>query len=175
MLLYAGRDTCPEVWRLVRRKLRRLNISVSRAINGGLMNPFRHRLVRLPIVAIGAAAWLSISNHCALGAMQTPVEVPMPSCHAPTPAKEAPAKHEPKNVVECCKILRATLLTLSKNLAADTLAFVTHTYVALTLPRPVESRPACIFEWDTGPPGAGSFAEIVLQRSILAHAPPSLS
>jgi hypothetical protein len=25
---------------------------------------------------------------------------------------------------------------------------------------------------DTGPPGATSFAELVLQRSILAHAPP---
>lgn len=140
------------------------------------MNLFRHCLVRLPIVAIGAAAWLSISNHCALAALQSPAEVAMPSCHAMAPAKEAPAKHEPKNVVECCKVLRATLLTLSKNLAAaDTLAFVTLTYVALPLPRPVESRPVCIFEWDTGPPGAGSFAELVLQRSILAHAPPSLS
>ncbi len=29
-------------------------------------------------------------------------------------------------------------------------------------------------ELDTGPPFAGSFAESVLQRSILAHAPPSL-
>ena len=140
------------------------------------MKLFRHRLVRLPVVAIGAAAWLAISNHCALGAMQTPVEAPMPSCHAPAPAKEAPEKDDQKNVVECCKVLRATLLTLSKNLAAaDTLAFVAHTYVALPLPRPVESRPVCIFEWDTGPPGAGSFAELVLQRSILAHAPPSVS
>jgi hypothetical protein len=25
---------------------------------------------------------------------------------------------------------------------------------------------------DTGPPGARSFAELILQRSILAHAPP---
>ena len=30
-------------------------------------------------------------------------------------------------------------------------------------------------ELDTGPPFAGSFAESVLQRSILAHAPPSLA
>ena len=26
---------------------------------------------------------------------------------------------------------------------------------------------------DTGPPGAFSFAELILQRSLLAHAPPS--
>ena len=134
------------------------------------MNLFRHRLVRLPIVAIGAAAWLSISNHCALAAMQTPDEMPMPSCHG---AKHAPAKPDQKSDVECCKVLRATLLPLSKNLAAaDTLAFVAHSYVALPLPRAVESRPLSIFEWDTGPPGGGSFAELVLQRSILAHAPP---
>ncbi|MCA1657973.1 MAG: hypothetical protein LC627_01595 [Verrucomicrobiaceae bacterium] len=138
------------------------------------MNLFRHRLVRVPIVAFGAAAWLAISNHCALAAMQNPAEVRRPSCHAMAPAKEAPAKDEQKNVVECCKVLRATLLTLSKNLAAaDTLAFVAHTYVGLPLPRAVESRLISIFEWDTGPPGAGSFAELVLQRSILAHAPPS--
>ena len=135
------------------------------------MNLFRHRLVRLPIVAIGAAAWLSISNHCALAAMQAPAEMPMPSCHG---AKHAPGKPDQKSDVECCKVLRATLLTLSKNLAAaDTLTFVARVYVALPLPRAVESRPISIFEWDTGPPGAGSFAELVLQRSILAHAPPS--
>jgi hypothetical protein len=139
------------------------------------MNLFQHRLVRLPIVAIGAAAWLLISNHCALEAIQASVEVPMPSCHAASPAHQAPAQDDQECAVECCKVLRATLLTISKNLAAaDTLAFVAHTYVALPVPRTVESEPISIFEWDTGPPGAG-FAELVLQQSILAHAPPSLS
>ena len=28
---------------------------------------------------------------------------------------------------------------------------------------------------DTGPPGAHSFAELILQRSLLAHAPPFLA
>jgi hypothetical protein len=28
---------------------------------------------------------------------------------------------------------------------------------------------------DTGPPGARSFAELILQRSLLAHAPPILA
>jgi hypothetical protein len=66
------------------------------------MNLFRHRLVRLPIVVIGAAAWLSISNHCALAAMQTPDEMPMPSCHGAMPEKQAPAKPDQKSDVECC-------------------------------------------------------------------------
>ncbi|MEN3369803.1 MAG: hypothetical protein V7609_1946 [Verrucomicrobiota bacterium] len=97
----------------------------------------------------------------------------MPSCHATMPAKQAPAKPDQKRDIECCKILRATLLTLSKNLAAaDTLTFVSHAYVALPVLRAIESKPISIFEWDTGPPGAGSFAELVLQRSLLAHAPP---
>jgi hypothetical protein len=35
-----------------------------------------------------------------------------------------------------------------------------------------QSRAAAPLLLDTGPPGAFSFAELILQRSLLAHAPP---
>lgn len=138
------------------------------------MNLLRNHIVRFPTVALGALAWLAISNHCALAAIEGAAKMPMPSCHATAPANQSPAKHDQKSGVECCKVLRATLPTLSKSLAAcDTFAFVAHTYVAGETLFPDESRLSRVFEWDTGPPGAESFAESVLQRSVLAHAPPT--
>jgi hypothetical protein len=137
------------------------------------MNLVRHRIVRLPIVAIAALAWLAISNHCALAALEGPLKTPMPSCHHTPPADPSPSKHDEKSGVECCKVLRATLLTLSKNLAAhDTAAFARFDYVVALISAADQAQLTRIIEWDTGPPGAGSFAESVLQRSLLAHAPP---
>lgn len=118
-------------------------------------------------------AWVAISNHCALAAMEGPAKMPMPSCHETAPAKHSPAKHDEKSGVECCKVLRATFLTFSANLAACDLAtFSQHDYAVGLISAADQPRLTRIIEWDTGPPGAGSFAESVLQRSILAHAPP---
>lgn len=138
------------------------------------MNFLRHRLVRLPIVAFGFAAWLAISNHCAIGAVKGAGKMPMARCHSDSPGNQSPAKHNQEGAVECCKVLRATLLTPSSSLAAgpDTFTFSAHDYVISLISAEDELRPTPVIEWDTGPPGAKSFAESVLQRSILAHAPP---
>jgi hypothetical protein len=137
------------------------------------MNFFHHRVVRLPIVAIGFAAWLAISNHCVIGAVGGAGKMPMASCHSTAPANQSPGKHDQKSDVECCKVLRATLLTLSSTLVgADTLAFAAHDYIIAVISAVDELQLTPVIEWDTGPPGADSFAESVLQRSILAHAPP---
>jgi hypothetical protein len=116
---------------------------------------------------------LAISNHCALAAIEGAEKMPMTSCHGAMPAGHTPDKHDQKSGIECCKVLRATLLTLSKNLAAsDSLTFGPHHYVVGLVPIMGEPRLAHVLEWDTGPPGSFAFAELVLQRSILAHAPP---
>lgn len=138
------------------------------------MSLLRNQVFRLPIVAIGALAWLAISNHCAIAAIEGAAKMPMASCHGAPAKNHAPAKHE--SGVECCKVLRATLLTLSTNVAAcAALSFTSHDYVVGILPLIDQAQTLCVIEWDTGPPGLGSFAESVLQRSILAHAPPSLA
>jgi hypothetical protein len=140
------------------------------------MNFLRSRIVCLPVVAIGLLAWLAITNHCAIAAVEGAARMPMPSCHTMAPSNQSPAKHNQKSEVECCKILRATLLTLSSNVAATyALVFSAHDYGVTLITAAEESRFTRVFEWDTGPPGADSFAESVLQRSILAHAPPFLA
>lgn len=129
--------------------------------------------MRLPIVAVGCAAWLAISNHCAIAAVRRAPNMTMPSCHGAPVQKHAPTKDEQRGGTECCKVLRATLLTVSSNLAVfNTEAFSAYNYVVALMRAAEESRPVRGYESDTGPPGAKSFAESVLQRSILAHAPP---
>jgi hypothetical protein len=136
-------------------------------------NLLRNRVLRLPLVLLIAAAWLGISNHCALGALQHASAMQVPKCHAGAPENPAPAKHNQKSGVECCKILHATLLVPSSGLAAaDTLAVTPYVYVVSFIPTVDQSQLGRFCGWDTGPPGAASFAESVLQRSILAHAPP---
>jgi hypothetical protein len=75
--------------------------------------------------------------------------------------------------IQCCKILRAVVPTITKgwvrndagvsdaDLYFEKLAFIANSQSA--------TSPLLL---DTGPPGARSFAELILQRSILAHAPP---
>jgi hypothetical protein len=75
--------------------------------------------------------------------------------------------------IQCCKILRAVVPTITKGWARsdagvsdadlyfEKLAFIANSQSA--------TSPLLL---DTGPPGARSFAELILQRSILAHAPP---
>jgi len=129
--------------------------------------------VRLPLVLLIGLAWFGISNHCALGALQHTAAMQAPKCHATASENPAPAKHDQQNGVECCKVLRATLLVASSSLvAADTLSFAPYIYVLSFIPAVNQSQLGRFYEWDTGPPGAASFAESVLQRSILAHAPP---
>ncbi|MDQ6764874.1 MAG: hypothetical protein M3Z22_02050 [Verrucomicrobiota bacterium] len=137
---------------------------------------YRNRIVRSFVVAVASLAWLAVSNHCAIAAVEGAAKVSMAGCHGMSGDKQMPAKHDRGSSVECCKVLRATLLTLSSNLAAhDTFTFALHDYVIGILPLVDGPQTSCVIEWDTGPPGLGSFAESVLQRSILAHAPPVLA
>ena len=83
-------------------------------------------------------------------------------------------KEKPPTGAQCCKILRAIAPVMTKSWVRDdtnlsdsdgyggerTLA-IAYSQTAL-VPLPL----------DTGPPGVRSFAELILQRSVLAHAPP---
>ena len=74
----------------------------------------------------------------------------------------------------CCKLLQATLASNVKTLQPaklDFLGFQSWIISDIAFSREAFSYSA-IEELDTGPPFATSFAESVLQRSILAHAPP---
>jgi hypothetical protein len=131
---------------------------------------------RAPIVVLAALAWLAVSNHCALAALERSGEmIATPTCHG-MPDSHAPAKQKKENDVECCKVLRATLPAFPKSLVAQNVSTIAiQTYFIVLVWISEEPRLLCPLELDTGPPKSASFAETVLQRSLLAHAPPSLA
>ena len=123
---------------------------------------------------LAAVGWFALSNHCALAAIElSAAKAPM-HCHGSATENQAPAQDN-RGDVECCKVVRATLVTpAEKGASPDQLLFTPFKYLVVLLVWPDAGEQVGLFEWDTGPPPAPSFSEVVLQRSILAHAPPAL-
>ena len=125
---------------------------------------------RWTTVLFTIGAWLVLSNHCALGLGES---AKADSESSGCPMHSAPAKGNPAKNIPCCKDLRAVASHAAKDLAAVANQLVgVREYVAvvlLTSPRVA----AQLLASDTGPPHSLSFAESILQRSILAHAPPA--
>ena len=127
------------------------------------------RAIRSLIILLSLAAWFALSNHCAIGALESSTEstAETSSC----PMHSAPVKKTPSTKIPCCKDIRATV---AKSLAATSLAlrFIgCRDYTLEVFQAP--ARVAIEIEGlDTGPPNCFSFAESVLQESMLSHAPP---
>jgi hypothetical protein len=124
-------------------------------------------------VAIVFCSWIAISNHCAFAAIATTIGSTQSAC----PFHSKPAKQTQQNAqVQCCKILRAVVFAKTKSWARDDANFsdldLRVDQCALMAP---SLRPPAPLLLDTGPPGPNSFAELILQWSLFAHAPPSLA
>ena len=128
------------------------------------------RALRVVLVLVCFAAWFALSNHCVL-AIPSAAEAPdaeQGGCpmHAATPKKK-PAAQTP-----CCKDIRAVVAKMvAKGLTCAVRPAASLAYPApdcLVPPRLAATVAGCA----TGPPPAATFAEIVLQTSVLAHAPP---
>jgi hypothetical protein len=126
--------------------------------------------LRPAAVGIAICSLIAISNHCAFATIATGTDSTRVTC----PFHSKPAKQKQRSSqVQCCKILRAIIHGQAKSWARDDAAFsnvdlypeefwlIVHSQVRLV--------PLFL---DTGPPGAHSFAELILQQSLLAHAPP---
>ncbi len=72
-------------------------------------------------------------------------------------------------------MLRATLTSEAKVVEVASKTFLPIQYWIVAELISVPETQLSPLELDTGPPFAGSFTESVLQRSILAHAPPVLT
>ena len=117
-------------------------------------------------------AWLVASNHCAIGLMK-----PAPgtaaahsACHS---CKSEPAKPQPASGGdrECCKALQSLPPDTAKvDVKYDTAFFTLVDFVVTAVPSVAAPQTAPAL--DTGPPRSMSFAELILQRSLLSHAPP---
>jgi hypothetical protein len=124
------------------------------------------------IVVVAICSWFAISNHCAFAALATKAD----AAHATCPFHSKP-KEKPSTGAQCCKILRAVTPVASKSWARDDAKLSgadgcnsEHALVSAS------SQPTLVpLSLDTGPPGVRSFAELILQRSLLAHAPPFLT
>jgi hypothetical protein len=151
-----------------------LNVSDFGLIEEGAMRRARDKAIRISVVLTTVVAWLSISNHCAIGALvaaKTQSPTAQMHCHGSQPS---PSKENGDEKMPCCNVLRATLAGQGKivQVASKDFLPIQSWIIAQIIfaDEPQSHRTAN--ELDTGPPFAGSFAESVLQRSILAHAPP---
>jgi hypothetical protein len=134
-------------------------------------------VIRIGIVLMVSVAWFAIVNHCALASMLAMQAKPgIASCHH-CPGDQSPTKNKDAKGSECCKTLRATFVTVAKKLLSrDTSLFALQPYFVAQIIFTHDSKGAPrTLKRDTGPPFAKTFAESILQRSILAHAPPSLA
>jgi hypothetical protein len=126
-------------------------------------------VLRVLPVALVLMAWLALTNHCALAALSS--EPATADC--PMHSQSAPKKQEP--IPFCCKIVRAVSgQAAAKQVVPPTSSPLVDRIDFATFLLPREQFLSSLFALDTGPPEAGSFAESVLQQSLLAHAPPSL-
>jgi|ERR1051325_10277964 hypothetical protein len=128
-------------------------------------------VTRYACVAIAICSWIAISNHCAFAAVASEMHKAQTEC--PFHSKPANQK-EQSSQVQCCRVLRAIVAAQSKAWARDDAKFSNANFPveaeAFVVPLLRTVTPLLL---DTGPPlRAFSFAELILQRSVLVHAPP---
>jgi hypothetical protein len=120
------------------------------------------------IVAVAICSWFAISNHCAFAALATKTDAATHGCPFHSKPKEKPSAG-----AQCCKILRAVTPVATKSWARDDAKLSgTDGYDSQDALAIASSQTTLVPPLDTGPPGVRSFAELILQRSLLAHAPP---
>ena len=125
---------------------------------------------RFAAVAIAIASWIAVSNHCAFAAVGTQPDRAQAEC--PFHAKPAKQK-EQSSQVQCCKVLRAVVFAKTKDWARDDAKFCDPNFpVQVDASVVYSSQTIAPLLLNTGPPGAFSFVELILQQSLLAHAPP---
>lgn len=135
-----------------------------------------HLVTRLAVSLIAISAWLAASNHCAIGATVMS-KVAKAATHAGCPGHSAPKKEGKSGEMECCQSFPPAAAEAGKTVVSyDSNNFALQLYFVTALLAPVDSdRDLRPLELDTGPPRAPWFVESVLQRSIPAHAPPSVA
>lgn len=122
---------------------------------------------------VTATAWFFAANHCAVANL-LPKTAEHEHCSADTPADDG--KPSDCDGLNCCKSLSAPATFAKKLVGYDKAFYTLKDYVVGEFVFPIDRHDAPIAELDTGPPPpANSFAESVLQRSLLAHAPPFVS
>jgi hypothetical protein len=127
--------------------------------------------MRFAAVMVAICSWFAISNHCTFAALAPRTSSVQTGC----PFHSKPAKQGKQSTgAQCCKILRATTPFPTKSWARDDakLSYADGYCGARSLTIASSQTTRASLSLDTGPPDAYSFAELILQRSLRAHAPP---
>ena len=122
---------------------------------------------RIGIVLLCLLAWFVFSNHCALARLAAKTDA-CPHCSQSAHGDSSPTAPE-----DCCKHLKLTA-DFAHPFHPAPLVSVSFDFFASI---PVAVPPLDILAFsrsDAGPPRALSLVEILLTRSLQAHAPPSL-
>lgn len=152
-----------------------MNVSCSATTKDVVKLRIENGPLRTAVVALAMTAWFVAFNHCAVAAFIA--KPPQASAaHSHCAGHQDPTKKGHGDDLPCCKTLSA-IASVVKSLAEyDANSFVAKNYFASDLLILQTQRAVSSSEFnDTGPPDSVSFAESVLQRSILAHAPPVLA
>jgi hypothetical protein len=137
------------------------------------VNSLRTNLALRAVATIVALfAWLVLSNHCALAShFPAPSSAESSCCkgHAAPADGNVPCPQFPDG---CCKSLKIAMPDSAKiphATATQLLPIVAEFLVIFALPLPLEVSALAV---DGRPPDSPTFAELVLNRSLLSHAPP---
>jgi hypothetical protein len=132
-------------------------------------------VVRLAIALVMSLSWFALVNHCELAAATAPKPTQAHSCcEKDKGADKAPTKDNHHRSIECCQGGHPAIASIGETALSPDLSSAPPPDLIASVVFPNAPLSANILELDTGPPFASSFAEAVLQRSILAHAPPYL-
>src|SRR4051812_36585947 len=119
------------------------------------------------VVTLTLAAWFLLSNHCVLGVTAPGPETVSDGC----PMHSAPAKKKPASKTPCCKEVRA-IVAKSVTVEMAVVRLIATRDYAIDIFAQLTRVTLEVHGLGPGPPGSLSFAESVLQESMLAHAPP---
>jgi hypothetical protein len=120
------------------------------------------------VIVTMAVAWFFAADHCALAVLESLVK--QSTEHGCCHSDQGTAQHFP---TQCCKALAAPLpqATVAPAVHLDELR---PAWIQAS-PVQVAAEKSMVVAGDTGPPRTStSFAVLVLNRSLLAHAPPGL-
>lgn len=118
-------------------------------------------------------SWLVVTNHCALGFMQTALGAKAEHAHCHARTSDDGGKAPADGMRECCRVIKASLVSKTE-FKFETAQLQLQAFLILDVLCAPEGDLAPAFIHDHGPPRVVSFAESVLQRSLLSRAPPAL-
>jgi len=137
----------------------------------------RARFFSAAIAVVAALAWITGTNHCALGLLKRPADLTALVSHCPGHCSEqSGARDGASGMLACCQGLLSSNFEIAKaNIPFPVLvAIQLFTIDRLALPQDLMSA-FCDNEDGTGPPSTRYFINIVLRRSLPKNAPPLIS